>query len=306
MSIDDVANCSVLHLLDFLVYLVYLGLLSSYLLDPPVRTQVFALFSRSGFIALYAFSRILRPWTSITPPFLLTLLSFTLTLPTIPHPDSSAYTILLIAFSWKVVLLHLPIHPSPLFLLYPEQTLPLAVLVWRGLIQTFIPVVTFFIPGLLISLYLLSISLSDKFLWLATPSSVSASPMDTRVVFLSLFTMIVLFLICALGYAVLIHPFLATTEGLSTVPWDRFTTSVGLEARQSFARTVDTYATPYYFPAPFNILQCLFVQLPQMVLVRRDALCHTVRLEKMLWRVVIGPLTFILSAFWLWNLPGRW
>ncbi|RPD82610.1 RNI-like protein [Lentinus tigrinus ALCF2SS1-7] len=244
-----------------------------------------------GYIALYAFSRIFRSWSSSTPPFLLTLLSFILAFPSTPLPDSSAYTLLLIAFSWKIVLLHLPVHPSPLFLLYPEQTLPLAVLVWRGLGQTFIPVVAFFIPGLLIALALLSIALSNKFLWLTTAYSTSASPMDSRVVFLSLFTLIFLFLVCALGYVVLINPFLAPTEGPSAVSWDRFSKSVGMEARQSFARTVDTYARPYYFPAPFNILQVLLVQLPQTVFRRShlDAFQHTGRLEKVLWRIIIAP-----------------
>ncbi len=297
-----------LHLFDFLVYLVYLGVLCSYLLDPPVRAQMVASHPRSRFIALYAVSRICRPWSPITLPFLLTLISFILAFPSTPLPDSFGYTLLLVSFSWKVILLHLPVHPSPLFLLYPEQTLPLAVLVWRGLAQTFFPVVAFFIPGLLVSVFLLSTSLSDKFLWLAITPTASASPMDSRVVFLSLFTIIFLFLMCALGYAVLVQPFLAPAEGPRAVSWDRFSTSVGMEARQSFARTVDAYATPYYFPAPFNILQVLFVQLPQTVLnaFRMDASKHTGQLEKVLWRIIIAPVTFVLSAFWLWNLPGRW
>ncbi|KAI0724494.1 hypothetical protein C8T65DRAFT_626672 [Cerioporus squamosus] len=305
---DSTGVPHVLHLFDFLVYLVYLGVLCSYLLDPPVDAQVFALYPRSGWIALYALLRICRSWSLITPPFLLTLLALILTFPSTPLPDSIAYTLLLVAFSWKIVLLHLHVHPSPLFLLYPERTLPLAVLVWRGLAQTFIPVVAFFIPGLLVSLFLLSTSLSDKFLWFRTAFSASASPMESRVIFLSLFTIFFLFLICALGYAVLIHPFLASSEGPCEVPWDRFSTSVGLEARQLYARTVDTYTTPYYFPAPFNILQVLFVQLPQTVLSASlwDTPKHTRRVEKVLWRIIIAPVTFVLSAFWLWNLPGRW
>ncbi|KAI0757063.1 hypothetical protein C8Q80DRAFT_75694 [Daedaleopsis nitida] len=306
---DYTGTPHVLHILDLSFWMIYLACLGNYLMDPPLQTELSTSDNRVALIALYSLSRLLRPWSSTALPFGLSFLAFVLTFPSVPLPDTSAYTALLLAFSWQVILLHLPVHPSPLFLLAPDQILPLAVLVWRGLARTFIPVIAFFIPGLLISLSLLSISLSDKFLHLTTTSTFTASPIESRVIFLSLFAIIFIFLCCALGFSVLVHPFLAPAEDSPPMLWDRYSKLVGKEARQTFARVTAAYAIPYYFPAPLNLLQLLLVQAPRRV----AALFHWKAgmkpigaVERVLWRISVAPFTFIIAAFWLWHLPGRW
>ena len=298
-----------LHFIDLSVYFAYLAILANYLLNPPLRADVTLSDPRGIMINLYSLSRLCRPWSSATLPLALVLLTFLVSFPSTPLPDSFSYTVLLMAFSWQIIVLHLPVHPSPLFLVPPDHSLPLAVLVWRGISRTFVPVVAFFVPGMLISLFLLSLSLSDIFPWLYADAVGHASPMETRVIFLSLFTVIFLFLACALGSSVLVHPFFAPTEGPAPLSWDRYSRSVGLEARQAFVRAVATYAAPYYFPAPLNLLQVLLVQLPRAIdaLAGQKSYANAIgTVEKGLWRLMVAPFTFVLSAFWLWNLPRRW
>ncbi|TBU48415.1 hypothetical protein BD309DRAFT_987343 [Dichomitus squalens] len=308
--LDSNGTPRALHLFDLLVYLAFLGLLCNYLIDPPYQTEVATSDTRSTLLSLYALSKLFTSWSSATLPFSLVILSFLISIPLPPLPDTFAYTLLLLAFSWKILLLHIPVQPSPLFLLPPEQMLPLAVLVWRGLARTFVPIVAFFIPGLFISLVLLSTSLNDRLLFngYATLTMIP-SPMASRVVFLALFTVIFIFLCCALGFSVLIHPFLAPHEGPARSSWDRYSSSVGLEARQAYIRAVRTYSTPYYFPAPLNILHILFVRIPRaaFILAGHKATPRSLEVvEEVLWRVTVAPFTFAISTLWLWNLRTRW
>ena len=288
----------------------FLGLLCNYLIDPPLQTEVATSNLRGTLLSLYALSKLFTIWSSATLPFLLVLISFLMSLPSPPLPNMFAYTLLLVAFSWKILLLHLPVQPSPLFLLPPEQMLPLAVLVWRGLARTFVPIVAFFIPGLFISLVLLSISLNDRFYFVgAVTFTTIPSPMESRAVFLALFTILFIFLCCALGFSVLIHPFLAPHEGPARSSWDRYSSSVGLEARQAYNRAVRTYSVPYYFPAPLNILHILFVRIPRAVLILAGykAMPRSLEVvERVLWRFTVAPFTLALSALWLWNLRTGW
>lgn len=299
------STSSVLHIIDILVYLAYLFILGSYSLHPLLGMQVPRADLRSYSLLIYSFSRLFRSWSGAIWPFVVVFLSFVASYPSFPLANSSAYAALLVAFAGHVVLLHTPVHPGPLFLLPPDQILPLAVLVWRGLSRLFVPVVAFFIPGLVLSLLLLATSLQQPF---SLTFLNSASPMEARSVFFSLFIVLFLFLCCALAFSVLVQPFISSTE--STAPWDRYSKSVGLEARQAFVRVVATYAGPYHFPAPLNLPHVLLVQVPRGL--RVLAGCGTPSsnlidlVERVLWRVTVAPLTFVVAAFWLWHLPRRW
>ncbi|KAI1797816.1 hypothetical protein LXA43DRAFT_982166 [Ganoderma leucocontextum] len=308
--LDSTGTPRALHLIDLLFHFSFLGVLCNYLLDPPIRGGFAASDSRGILLSSYAFSRLFQVWSSATLPFFLVLISFLASLPSTPFPETFAYTLLLVAFSWNILLLHLPVHPSPLFLLSPEHFLPLAVLVWRGLARTFIPTVAFFTPGLFISLVLLSISLSDTFL-LSSPVALAfmPSPLDSRVVFLGLLIILFMFLCCALGFSVLVHPFLVPHEDPARSSWDRYSNSVGLEARQVYVRALRTYATPRYFPAPLNILHVLLVRIPGagLILAGRQATPRWLELvENVLWRTVMAPSAFVVSTLWLWNLRTKW
>lgn len=251
-------------------------------------------------MSLYALSRVFQTWSLATPPFGLVLISFLASLSWTPLPETFAYILLLIAFSWNILLLHLPVHPSPLFLPQPEHILPLAVLVWRSLARTFIPILSFFIPGLFISFVLLSISLNDVFLLRPMVAFTSiSSPLQCRVVFFGLLVIFFLSLYFALGFSVLIHPFLASDEGPARSLWDRYSKSVGLEARQVYLHAVQTYAASYHFPAPLNLLHVLLVRIPRTWLIVAGLQALPTWLEFVeiaLWRTVVAPCTFIVSV----------
>ncbi|KAH9944443.1 RNI-like protein [Epithele typhae] len=256
---------------------------------------------RGPLIALYALSRLCRRWSASTLSFALILGSFISFVPSTPPATSSAFLFAMLAFAWQIVLLHLPVHPSPLYLLPVERILPLTVLVWRGLLRTFLPVTAFFLPGFLISFFLLSVSLYDNFFVLSCGlfDQAMSSPMETRVLIFTLFIVMFIFLCCALGGAVLVQPFLTSPEGPAPLTWDRYSPYIGVEARRVFARTVAIYSGPYYFPAPLNILHILFVQFPAAV--GAIAGCKSRSkvfdvAEKVLWRVTVAPFAFTMMS----------
>lgn len=285
-------------------------MLCNYLLDPPIRAEIPTSDCRTILLSSYALSRLFQAWSLATPPFVLVLISFLASHHSTPLPESCTYTLLLVAFSWNILLFHLPVHPSPLFLLSPEHILPLAVLIWQGLARTFIPVLAFFIPGLLISSVLFSLSMNDMFL--ISPASALVpmpSPLESRVVFLGLLTILFMSLCCAIGFAFFIHPFLLQHERPARSSWDRYSDSVGLEARQVYVHAVQTYATPRYFPAPLNLLHVVLVRIPRAGLIVTGLKVTTRWLEiveNILWRTVVAPFAFAVSTLWLWNLRTKW
>ena len=63
-----------------------------------------------------------------------------------------------------------------------------------------------------------------------------------------------------------------------------------------------TYADPYYFPPPFNLLQ-LLVRFPSAVLRvygTSSACLDTV--QRLLWRITVGPLVVVAAGLWGWGL----
>lgn len=293
--------------MDLLVLLVFLGMLCSYVVSPPFESEADI---RGPLITVYALSRICRRWSSSTLPFGIILLCFVGFLPGTPPSTSFASLGSLVAFVWELLLLHLHIHPSPIFLLPPDRVLPLSTLVWQILSRTFVPVVAFFIPGLIISFFLLSATLYDNLFWHSTTSTTRtlALSMETRVLTLALFFLVIFFLCCTLSGALLVHPFLSPPDGSTPLSWDRYSKPIGLGARQAFIRVVAAYSSPYYFPAPLNILHILFVQLPIAVLGlcgRKTVPRGLSTMERALWRSTVAPIVFVLSTLWLWNLRTR-
>ncbi|KAH9835617.1 RNI-like protein [Rhodofomes roseus] len=229
-------------------------------------------------------------------PYILVLGAFTSHLPQVPCPDDVAYGILLFAFSWMIIGLHLPMSTSPLHLFPAEIILPRSVLILHGISRVFIPTVTFFLPALLLSLFLLSTSLADLFPdSLGTPFA--PAPIESRVAFLSLFAVLFLLMVCSLVMLVLVYPSLASRP--SSNPWDRCSKSIGLEARRFFIRTVVRYSAPYSFPAPLNLLQ-LIVYLPVATLTFTGGVSTAIAngpglFERILWRMTVAPLGAVLD-----------
>lgn len=296
-----------MHAIDLTVLLWYMGVLAHFLILPPSPavdpTAVDFAGNREWMLIVYALTKLYEfPRLSVLP-HVLVLGAFVAHLPQVPHPDDFAFGILLFAFSWMVVDLHLPWPTSPLHLAPAELILPRSVLILHGVSCVFLPVVTFFLPALLLSFFLLSTSLADLFP--NTLANVLApAPMESRVAFLTLLAVLFLLMICSLIMLVIAYPTFASTALPS--PWDKYSIPIGLEARRFYIRTVAQYSDPYYFPAPFNVL-LLLIRLPELVATmfgsRGDASrMPAIRLvERVVWRVTIAPFAIVFGAFWLWG-----
>ena len=109
---------------------------------------------------IYAFGQLLLPWSAAASiPSLLTLLAYLSCLPSVPRAQDIGYSMLHLAVALHLLQLHLPRAPSPLLLLPFDAAFPLATLIHRGIFRIFIPGVVFFVPALVLALYLLSESL---------------------------------------------------------------------------------------------------------------------------------------------------
>lgn len=255
---------------------------------------------------IYSLSRILSQRSYSTLPFLLTLLAVCLSTAPIPGLGETGYSLVLVALSVHILQLHLYYPPTPILLFFPERTLPLATLLWHGVSQIFIPATLFFLPALLLTMFLLSLSLSDV-VGLILPLAVEPSPLEARSAFVALFTLLFGLLICSLVMLVLIYPSLSS-KPRSASGWDRYSDAIGLTARRAFAKAIVTYSSPYLFIAPFNLLQLLFIRIPAAVFVLTQAkgLRHRLRaVERVLWRISVGMLSCVVAGLWLWNILGN-
>ena len=293
----------VMHAIDLTILLCYMGLLAHFLILPPSHvvdpTTVEVAGIREWSMVAYALTKLYdRPKPSMLP-HVLVLGSFVAYLPWLPHPDDFAFGVLLFAFCWMVIDLHLPWSTSPLHLVPAELILPRSVLILHGVSRVFLPVVTFFLPALLLSLFLLSTSLADLF-----PNTLTPAPMESRIAFLSLLAVLFLLMICSLIMLIIVYPTFASHPLPS--PWDQCSRPIGLEARRFYIRTIVQYSDPYFFPAPFSVFR-LLIRLPEMVSVPfrdrggayRIPAIHLV--ERVVWRVTVAPLAAVFGVFWLWG-----
>lgn len=259
-----------------------------------------------AFVMSYPLGMLFHPWSLSTFPSTLVFLSLLLRFPHAPTNHSSELSCILLSMYVDFIFLHFPFHNSPLHLLRPEKVLPLAVLAWRGLHALFIPTV-FFLPGLMITFTLFGQSLRNWSLWALaslTPHDMSG-PTDTQWTFLCLLFTLFLFTFTSLIYAATVNPHLAASRGPETSAWDRYTRSVGLDARRAFIRTVRVYGADNYLPAPLNLVQVIFVRTLRYVLNLIGARGAAKKLEgvdRVVWRIMVTPFAFLISGLWLWHL----
>ncbi|KZT74684.1 hypothetical protein DAEQUDRAFT_659131, partial [Daedalea quercina L-15889] len=283
-----------MHAIDLVMLLAYMAMLAHLLISPPThsvdRTAVASPGLREAALMIYSIARLYKRPAFSEIPHILVLGAFTSHLPEVIYPDDVAFGVLLFAFSWMVIDLHLPWSTSPLHLIPAELILPRSVLISHGVSRIFIPVVAFFLPALLLSLFLLSTSLAD-IIPAVVLASLTPAPLESRVAFLTLFAVLFLTMICSLTMLVTVYPSFVSQN--PTDPWDRCSRPIGLEARRFFIRTVVRYSVPYTFPAPSNLLQ-LVIRLPEMLLsLIRDRgsspAISALRLpERIVWRMTVA------------------
>lgn len=297
---------SVLHFLDLCLYLGYLATLSRFALAPrgvgetgkvPPPTV------REWGLIVYSMARVASQWSLSAAPFLLAMASICLSVAPSLSLGEMGYSLALLALSIHVLQLHLPFPPTPILLFLPDQTLPLAILLWHGVSRIFIPVTLFFIPALSLTILLLSLSLSDV-IGFISPLAAQPSPLEARSAFVVLFAILFSLLICSLVMLILIYPSLSSRPHPSN-PWDRYSEPIGLSARRAFSAATVAYSSPYLFIPPFNLIQLLLFRAPGFLLGLAQAKGVALQLrtvEKMVWRVSVGLFCWIVSSFWLWNM----
>ena len=246
----------------------------------------------------FAVASLARSWAWSSIPFLVVFVSFSSCLPSHPVAGDIPFSILLLALALHMLQLHFPSGPSPILLLPFHICLPLCALLAICMSQVVFPVLTFFLPIILLTWISLSLSLKDT-LPLDTTFRLLPSPMETRVGLLAILGIEVMLLIPSLLTPLILTGSFSRRDRLTST-WDRYSEAVGVEARKYFARAVMAYSTPHAFPPPFNLLP-LLLQLPSATLRAHGAPSSILAaLERSLWRLTVGPIALVVSLLWLW------
>ena len=285
--------------MSLLTLFTYLATLVHHVMHPPETTSLShrSLGPQGVYVIVYSLAASLGdPATCF--PFYLVCLCFVVSQG--PIPGETSYTLTLFAIFLTTLQLHLP-HPlSPIHLLPPRGILPLSTFLLDGFTTVSAPVILFFVPLLAISSYLLSSALADVLL----VAGFKPAPMEARAMFLSFSGFVLLLAISSLAFAILSSNQLSQENTGPTDRWDRYSPRVGLEARKIFVRTVSKYASPSYFPFPFNLLSLVLVGVPKflsLLLRKSEWIVGVDKLETVLWSVLVLPLSCVLAGFWLWG-----
>jgi len=284
--------------MNLLTLFMYLATLVHYVMHPTEEASLGhrSLGPQGACIVVYSLAASLgEPATCF--PFYLVSLCFAISRG--PIPGETSYTLTLIAILLTTLQLHLPHLLSPVHILPPQGILPLSTFLLDGFTTISVPVILFFTPLLAISSYLLSCALAD-----VLTVSPKPAPMEARTIFLSFSGFVLLLTISSLAFATLSSGRLSQGDSGPTNRWDRYSPRVGLESRRIFVRTVSKYASPSYFPFPFNLLSLVLVGIPQILILflrKLEWIARIHKLETVLWSVLVLPLSCVLAGFWLWG-----
>ena len=300
----------VLSLLDSLSEILLLAATAHYLLYPPITPPLADDLRhydrRECALITFAIAAATRRWTIKTLGPMLLVFALLSPFPEPPLPENPAFLVMQFAFVMQLFAVHHPFPHSPWLIIPVEVSLPLMEFIKSGICLIFTPVVLFYVPVLLFAVVLLSMSMADTAPNLSNISGFStSSPIESRGTFLVISGIVVLFLLLSLVTGTAALPSLCHAELPRTGHkrrWDRYGLQVGLRARKLHARTLVNYSTPYYFPQPFNVLQIVFVSGPSALGALMGYQPPGLRLvERIIWRVTVGPVAALAASFWLWN-----
>ncbi|TRM65808.1 hypothetical protein BD626DRAFT_192359 [Schizophyllum amplum] len=285
---------------------IYFALLASYLIHPPRRHRILpdsplqTYGARECFLLLFSLGVGLNrgPWSALHAlSGIMTLVTFSTTLPDVPYPTQDTFSPLLVSFTLTFVAFHIPNSPASPFLLLTRtsRAWPLALFLWDNIVQVLFPAIAVLLPSFLLISFLLTAALNttpyegpDTVLFETISNVIGifndttfTTPMETRE---TLFMLLLAVIACMAGVV-----FLACTRAPSTVadlsiePWERYGPLVGARMRQLFAQAVVTYSMAssmegtitgtriktgfgrplYMFPPPLNLVHLLLVVGPR-------------------------------------------
>lgn len=298
---------SVLHLVDLTLHVIYLLFFMVYVLN-PARSSGGRLTneSRSVCLVLYSASRIVKEGRNAPIPFYLTFFALLPFFPLAPKAyDFLYFHILLIAFGLHIIQLLVPHPPSAVLFVPSTAELPLSVMLQYLFESILIPVIAFFLPLFILSLYLIASSISIPF----TLSTFSPAPDATRDAILTLaFVILILFFGLLASMTLQAPSFHAKSVYVprNTKSWDTYGPTIGLSVRQTFFASIFYYSQPFFFPAPLNLIHFILVSVPfhsfRMIGRERQALRLKHLLETTLWCMLVIPLAVPFGVVWLWGL----
>lgn len=277
-------------------------------------TKSYPYTAREVYLVTHALSILVSAQGAIVITAALTLLAFTLALPSLPLPGSLSFSILL----WVILLRFLMYHnpstlPGPLPLFAHHRSFPIATFLGKGLIRIIGPLFSFYLPVALVAFLALSISLSGPLTgpinylhtlrtsWIPPrpdPPIIGVAPMDTRVVFF-LFSVAVMLFVFSSAYIIGTSTPVAHPHPVISFPslmWDFYSPDIGYEARVASYRANVVYSMDYPFPPPFNLIELLFVTIP-VSFVRFLGHRHVRRrtMARHIWNITVRPFMIIAA-----------
>jgi hypothetical protein len=198
--------------------------------------------------------------------------------------------------------LHLPYFPSPIFL-FPRQLLPLSTFLAHTVSEVYMPVSLFFLPVLLVTAILLYLSMMEQLSYVLQFTWIE-SPMATREFFLTLLILEVLLLWFSFLLVAAALPRQPTSKETRLQEGDTpdhphsptpFSSGFHAALVQAVVRYTNTQHR-YVFPPPFIVIQRIFIWLPTRILHDQSLDRVLPIIEKVLWRLIVGPFGMIAAG----------
>ncbi|KAF5356073.1 hypothetical protein D9756_003927 [Leucocoprinus leucothites] len=312
------------HFLELLFDLGFMLLLFSYVIRPPnwpdsevdrpSPASAYPYSTREVCIVIYAFSVLVSAQGANVIISAFTLLAFASSPSVLPLPGGPGFYILLWVVVFRFLMYHMPSTlPSPVLLFQHRQSLPLAVLLSKGLARIARPLFRFYLPTALVTCFTLSLSMSgplagplEYFRGLQAPLPLPGSdmpiigvaPMDTRVVFFLLSLTIWLLIISSVYIIASSTPVARTDPAIRSpsILWDTYSPEVGHIARITSYRATVAYAIDYPFPPPLNLVELLLVTIPVgFIRLFRNPHFKRAIIARLIWNVTVRPLILIMT-----------
>ncbi|KZS93399.1 hypothetical protein SISNIDRAFT_454572 [Sistotremastrum niveocremeum HHB9708] len=292
----------VIYATALVFHLIFLSIIANYTLFPPFNRITPDW--REILILLFSLSNYFQPVsvTSITSAGI--SLATAVTLYQRIGPESIIPSILLLGFFILLLQLHFVgrgYSPTPLLVFPPASILPLSTYVELTIFKALIPAISFFLPLLLFSSFMLSLSLVDFSLFLSRftdiyYTSLDASPLETRYLYFLTFSLSLLWMLFStIG---LLSAWPAWDRETPFRKWERYGEVTAFHATLKLTRAIAQYSSQDFFPSPFNLLHVVCVRVPRTVFQKSESLRA---IENLLWEIGVATPGFLVAGFWLWK-----